>query len=335
MRFQPSLTGTLALGRTNAFFLGGGRALLNTLYASAESLGVQVAYDAEVIGLDIDAERFQAARILRDKEVAIVGARTVVLAAGGFEANIEWLKEGWGEAADNFLVRGTPYNRGRVLRLLLDHGIQSVGDVTQCHAVAIDARAPKFDGGIATRVDCVMFGIVVNQNGRRFYDEGEDFWPKRYAVWGRFVAQQPGQIAYAIIDAKSAGLFMPCVFPPIVADTLPALASQLEVNAENLQHTIKQFNSAVRLGNFDRTVLDDCRTDGLEPEKTHWARRIDTPPYSAYPLRPGITFTYLGVRVDRQARVILEDGTQRKTCLPPAKSWQAMYWGRVILPGSA
>ena len=309
VRFQPSLTGTLALGRTNAFFLGGGRALLNTLYASAKSLGVQVAYDAEVIGLDIDADRFKAARIVRDKEVAIIGARAVVVAAGGFEANIEWLKEGWGDAADNFLVRGTPYNRGRVLRLLLDHGVQSVGDVTQCHAVAIDARSPKFDGGIATRVDCVMFGIVVNQNGRRFYDEGEDFWPKRYAVWGRFVAQQPGQIAYAIIDAKSAGLFMPCVFPPIVADTLPALASQLEVNAENLQHTIEQFNSAVRPGNFDRTVLDDCRTDGLQPDKTHWARHIDTPPYSAYPLRPGITFTYLGVRVDRQARLLLEDGT--------------------------
>ena len=333
VRFQPSLTGTLALGRTNAFFLGGGRALLNTLYASAESLGVQVAYDAEVIGLDIDAERFQAARILRDKEVAIVGARTVVLAAGGFEANIEWLKEGWGEAADNFLVRGTPYNRGRVLRLLLDHGIQSVGDVTQCHAVAIDARAPKFDGGIATRVDCVMFGIVVNQNGRRFYDEGEDFWPKRYAVWGRFVAQQPGQIAYAIIDAKSAGLFMPCVFPPIVADTLPALASQLEVNAENLQHTIKQFNSAVRLGNFDRTVLDDCRTDGLEPEKTHWARRIDTPPYSAYPLRPGITFTYLGVRVDRQARVILEDGTPTQNMFAAGEIMAGNVLGQGYLAG--
>ena len=333
VRFQPSLTGTLALGRTNAFFLGGGRALLNTLYASAESLGVQVAYDAEVIGLDIDAERFQAARILRDKEVAIVGARTVVLAAGGFEANIEWLKEGWGEAADNFLVRGTPYNRGRVLRLLLDHGIQSVGDVTQCHAVAIDARAPKFDGGIATRVDCVMFGIVVNRNGRRFYDEGEDFWPKRYAVWGRFVAQQPGQIAYAIIDAKSAGLFMPCVFPPIVADTLPALASQLEVNAENLQHTIKQFNSAVRLGNFDRTVLDDCRTDGLEPEKTHWARRIDTPPYSAYPLRPGITFTYLGVRVDRQARVILEDGTPTQNMFAAGEIMAGNVLGQGYLAG--
>ena len=306
---------------------------MNTLYASAESLGVQVAYDAEVIGLDIDAERFQAARILRDKEVAIVGARTVVLAAGGFEANIEWLKEGWGEAADNFLVRGTPYNRGRVLRLLLDHGIQSVGDVTQCHAVAIDARAPKFDGGIATRVDCVMFGIVVNQNGRRFYDEGEDFWPKRYAVWGRFVAQQPGQIAYAIIDAKSAGLFMPCVFPPIVADTLPALASQLEVNAENLQHTIKQFNSAVRLGNFDRTVLDDCRTDGLEPEKTHWARRIDTPPYSAYPLRPGITFTYLGVRVDRQARVILEDGTPTQNMFAAGEIMAGNVLGQGYLAG--
>src|SRR5881628_2661576 len=123
-----------------------------------------------------------------------------------------------------FLIRGTPYNTGRVLRMLMDAGAKTIGDPTQGHSVAIDARAPKFDGGICTRVDCVSLGVVVNRNAERFYDEGEDFWPKRYAIWGRLVAGQPGQIGYSIIDAKAVGRFMPPVFPGTVAGSLPELA---------------------------------------------------------------------------------------------------------------
>ena len=130
-------------------------------------------------------------------------AKTVIASSGGFQANIAWLKEGWGEAAENFLIRGTPYATGRVLKNLLGQGVASVGDPTQCHAVAIDGRAPKFDGGIVTRLDCVPFSIVVNKHAERFYDEGEDVWPKRYAIWGRLVAQQPDQVAYSIIRQQS------------------------------------------------------------------------------------------------------------------------------------
>src|ERR671919_465670 len=136
VRWQPSLGGTLSLGRTNSFFLGGGRAMLNTLYLTAESLGIEVRYDAEVVDVEIDA------------------------------------------------------------------------------------GAPKFDGGIITRLDCVIFGIVVNKQAQRFYDEGEDIWPKRYAIWGRLVAAQPDQIAYIVFDAKSLNLFMPSLFPSIQADTV-------------------------------------------------------------------------------------------------------------------
>src|SRR6185369_5431392 len=154
-----------------------------------------------------------------------VEAKCVVVACGGFESNLAWLREAWGPAADNFIVRGTPYNMGRVLKALLAKGAKQVSDATQGHCVAIDARAPKFDGGIVTRVDAVSLGIVVNRDARRFYDEGEDFWPKRYAIWGRLVAEQPGQIAYSIIDAKSMGKFMPPVFPPLKAATIRGLAS--------------------------------------------------------------------------------------------------------------
>jgi tricarballylate dehydrogenase len=120
-----------------------------------------------------------------------------------------------------------------VLRLMLDAGADPVGDPTQCHAVAIDARAPKFDGGIVTRLDSLPLGIVVNTHGDRFYDEGEDYWPKRYAIWGRLVAQQPDQIAYSIVDAKVVDRFMPSVFPPIVASSIRELADLINVPAGN------------------------------------------------------------------------------------------------------
>src|SRR6266568_814429 len=215
VRWQPSLGGTLSLGRTNSFFLGGGRAMLNALYLTAEQLGVEILYDAEVLDLRIEDGMFLSAALKQGDGRVDVSASTLVAAAGGFEANIEWLKEHWGDAADNFLIRGTPYNRGSILKMLLAKGVQEVGDPKQCHAVAIDARAPKFDGGIVTRLDCVSLGIVVNKHAERFYDEGEDFWPKRYAIWGRLVAHQPNQIAYAIVDARAIGKFMPSVFPPL------------------------------------------------------------------------------------------------------------------------
>lgn len=308
VRFQPSLGGTLSLGRTNSFFLGGGRAMLNALYRTAESLGVDVAYDAEVVSLEIQDGMFVSAGVKHGGQTLTVRAATLVAASGGFEANIEWLKESWGPPAENFLIRGTPYNRGTVLKLLLNAGVQSVGDPTQCHAVAIDARAPKFDGGIITRLDCVVFGIVVNREAQRFYDEGEDFWPKRYAVWGRLVAQQPGQIAYIVYDHSSSTLFMPSLFPAIQAPTLRELAGKLELNPDAFEKTVMGFNAAVRPGTFDHTVHDDCRTEGLAPPKSHWARKLETPPYYAYPVRPGITFTYLGTRVDKQTRMLMADG---------------------------
>jgi tricarballylate dehydrogenase len=309
VRWQPSLGGTLSLGRTNSFFLGGGRAMLNALYLTAEKLGVEIVYDAEVTDLQIEHGMFLSATLKQPIDgTTEIRASALVAAAGGFEANIEWLKEYWGEAADNFLIRGTPYNRGSILKLLLDKGVQDIGDPTQCHAVAIDARAPKFDGGIITRHDSVVFGIVVNKHAQRFYDEGEDIWPKRYAIWGRLVAAQPDQIAYIIFDSTVVTSFMPTLFPPIAGATPAELAGKLGLEPAALEKTITEFNAAVQPGTFDHTILDDCRTAGITPPKTHWARRIETAPYLAYPVRPGITFTYLGTRVNRQSRMVMKDG---------------------------
>lgn len=314
VHFQPPLSGALHVARTNAFFMGGGKALVNAYYRSAEKLGVQIRYEAKVDRIEVAEGRFVAAHVTTANGTERLTAQSCVLAAGGFESNRDWLREAWGQnergewPAENFLIRGTQFNQGVLLKHLLeDHGADRIGDPTQAHMVAIDARAPLYDGGICTRIDCVSLGVVVNRDGQRFYDEGEDFWPKRYAIWGRLVAQQPGQIAYSIIDSKAVGRFMPPVFPGVVADSLPGLAQQLGLPADTFMQTLNDYNAACREGTFDHTTLDDCHTEGVNPAKTHWARPIDTGPFYAYAVRPGVTFTYLGLKTDDTAAVRFGD----------------------------
>ncbi|PHM20292.1 MAG: tricarballylate dehydrogenase [Curvibacter sp. PD_MW3] len=305
VRFQPPLSGALHVARTNAFFMGGGKALINAYYRSAENLGVQIRYQAPVDRLEIQNGRFVAAHVGGER----IEAKACVLAAGGFESNREWLREAWGQnadgewPADNFLIRGTRFNQGVLIKHMEEQGADMIGDPSQSHCVAIDARAPLYDGGICTRIDCVSLGVVVNKNAQRFYDEGEDFWPKRYAIWGRLVAQQPSQIGYSIIDSKAIGRFMPPVFPGVQADSLPELAHKLGLDVDTFMRTLNDYNAACRVGTFDHTALDDCHTEGVAPAKTHWARPIDTAPFYGYALRPGITFTYLGLKVNDQAAV--------------------------------
>jgi tricarballylate dehydrogenase len=316
VHFQPPLSGALHVARTNAFFMGGGKALINAYYRSAEKLGIQIRYDTAVNSIEVEqahadgvgatGHRFIAARTNRGERIE---AKSCVLAAGGFESNREWLREAWGQnsegewPADNFLIRGTRFNQGVLLKSMIDLGADSIGDPTQAHMVAIDARAPLYDGGICTRIDCVSLGVVVNRLGQRFYDEGEDFWPKRYAIWGRLVAHQPGQTGFSIIDQKAIGRFMPPVFPGTRAHSLADLAVALALPADDFVRTIEQYNRACREGQFDHTRLDNCHTEGLSPAKTHWALPIDTPPFYGYPLKPGITFTYLGLKVNDRAAV--------------------------------
>ena len=309
VHFQAPLSGTLHLSRTNAFFMGGGKALVNAYYRSAENLGVQIRYESPVDSIEVKDGKFIAAHVGSER----IQAKTCVLAAGGFESNLDWLKEAWGKnelgeyPADNFLIRGTRFNMGTLLKYMIEAGADSIGDPTQAHMVAIDARAPLYDGGICTRIDCVSLGVMVNKNAKRFYDEGEDFWPKRYAIWGRLVAQQPGQIAYSIIDSKALGRFMPPVFAGEKADTLEELADKLNLDRAIFLKTIDDFNAACIEGKFDHTALDYCRTENLTPPKTHWARKIDVGPYYAYAVKPGITFTYLGLKTDQHAAVYFND----------------------------
>jgi tricarballylate dehydrogenase len=310
IRWQRPLTGTLHLGRTNRFFLGGGKALVNAYHRTAAAMGITVWYDSCVEDLVMDGDRCTAVIAVVAGQRRQVRGRSFVCASGGFEANTDWLRRYWGDAADAFIIRGTRDNDGRVLAALLRHGARKAGEERGFHAVAVDARAPRFDGGIATRLDSIPFSVVVNSSGERFYDEGEEIWPKRYAIWGANIARQPGQIAYSIWDAKVNRLFLPPMYGPVSAPDIPALASALGLDPCAVTQTVDHYNKAVVSGGrFDPGKLDECHTDGLEPAKSHWAQPIDTPPYYGIAMRPGITFTYLGVAVTADARVVTADGT--------------------------
>ncbi len=307
--FQPAMRGTLHLGRTNAFFLGGGRGLMNAYYATAAKMGIDVMYESPVCEIDMDGPTFKSLVVDTPTGKLRIYGRAVVAAAGGSQANPDFLGKHWGKAAYNFRVRGCPYDTGEVLEMLLANGVESVGDPTQGHMVAIDARAPMVDGGIVTRLDCVPFSVVVNKNCERFHDEGEEFWPKRYAIWGRLVAGQEDQIGYVIIDSKSINLFMPSVFPPIEANSIEEMGRKMGLDPDKLQKTISEFNAAVVPGGtFNSDELDGCHTEGITPPKTNWARPLDTPPYYGYTLAPGITFTYQGTKINTTTNVIMQDG---------------------------
>ncbi len=306
--FKREIRGTISLSRTNAFFLGGGRALVNTYYRRAEKLGVNILYGAEVQRFMFKGNRFESISFTQEGKIFEVKSDYVIVASGGFEANLKMLKEIWGDATDNFIIRGTKYNTGIPFQRLVENGAKVTGDPKGGHMVAVDARGPKFDGGIITRIDAVPIGIVLNKSGKRFYDEGEDLWPKRYAIWGHLIAEQPDQLAYVIIDSKMLDDFLPTAYPAFRSDDIRELLLQLGLPVDEAINTISRFNKGVVDGRFDRTKLDDCHTAGIEPPKSHWARRIDKPPYYAFPLRPGLTFTYMSLKVDEEGRVQKEDG---------------------------
>jgi tricarballylate dehydrogenase len=311
-RWQQPLAGTLHLGRTNRFFLGGGKALLNSYYRQlARTRGVTVAYQAKVEELLFDGDRCTSLLASFGGGTYEVRAKAVVCASGGFEANLGWLRRYWGDAVDNYIIRGTPHNDGHILEQLYQAGAARAGQERGFHAIALDARAPRFDGGIATRLDCIPFGIVVNKFGQRFYDEGEDIWPKRYAAWGTHLAQQPDQIAYALWDSKVNHLFLPPMNGSVSAGNVADLAAGMGLDPGVVSRTVTGYNQAVRdSAAFNPAVLDGRGTKGLEPAKTNWAQRIDDPPYYGIAMRPGITFTYMGVAVDADARVKCAGGSK-------------------------
>jgi tricarballylate dehydrogenase len=297
--------------------------MINALYATAQKIGVTISYDSEVVGLHLGDGNGCFADVIQNGLTERVRAKAVVVCSGGHQASHAWLRKDFGDAADNFVVRGTAAVNGAMLRQLLDAGAMPVGDPRQCHMVAVDARGPAYDGGIVTRITGIPHGIVVDRDARRFHDEGEDARKTHYARWGARIAQCEGQIAYLIMDAAGRARALPTALPPIKADSIAALAVKLGLDEAALTATLRDYNAAVCAG----------RTAELMPPRTHGAATLFAPPFIAYPLRPGITFTHFGVAVDPRMRVLKSDGSLLPNIFAGGMIMAANVLGRGYLAG--
>jgi tricarballylate dehydrogenase len=294
--------GGLALGTVD-----GGKGLIDQHTRAAEAAGVEIRYGTAVTGLTDGGVRVNGDE---------VHASAVVLAAGGFESDPERRAHHLGPGWEAAIVRGTPTNTGEVLDAALAAGAAAHGDWTSCHSVAWDAGAPPQGGerrltNQLTR-QSYPIGIVVNRRGERFLDEGADFRNYTYAKYGREILRQPDGVAYQLFDARTRPMLRPEEYDstPISghrADTLRGLAEALGIDADGLEHTVREFNAAIADRPFDPTIKDGRAAD-VEPPKSNWAMAIEEPPFYGYAVACGITFTFGGLHVDADARVLDESG---------------------------
>ena len=307
VHFQPTAGGVLPPSRKTAFLLGGGKTMVNALYAAAERLGVEVRYGCEVGAVRLGPRGLERIQWRQGTASGWIAPRAAIACCGGAQANRDWLRAQWGAAADGFLNRGTPFATGTVLADLLRQGALAVGDPHAAYLVAVDARSPADDGGIATRVRAMPAGIVVGRDGRRIGDEGGDTASTRYALWGQRLARCPGQLAWLVLDARGLAATPPALYPPLTAASPAGLAECLGIPAHAFTETLTRYNQAVRP---PPTGADPAgwHTVGLDPPKSRHALALAEPPFGAWPMRPGLTFTYHGVGVDAGMRVRLAAG---------------------------
>jgi tricarballylate dehydrogenase len=331
VRLQDPASGPMPYSRRTAFVLGGGKAMVNSLYATAAGLGVGISYDSEMVALDFSGDGECHVGISYGGRIEKIRARTTVICSGGHQANLDWLRQSFGAAADGFMIRGAPYVTGSPLRLLLDSGAKPVGDPSRCHMVAVDARGPRFDGGIVTRITAIPHGIVVDRNCRRFHDEGEDARKTHFAQWGARIANCPEQIAYLILDNNGLARALPTALAPIRADTICALANELRLDSVALENTVRGFNAAI--ASTGDVSPAESGTAGLDPPKSRGAAPIAAPPFAAYPMRPGVTFTHFGVVVDEHMRIITNDGQSLESVFAAGMIMAANVLGEGYLAG--
>jgi tricarballylate dehydrogenase len=297
--------------------VGGGPGLVQSEHEAARRNGIDILYGTRALSLLLDERRVKGVHVRRGDRSFDIAAKAVVLASGGFEANAEWRTRYLGPGWDLAKVRGTRFNTGDGIRMALEAGAMPWGNWSGCHAVAWDRNAPEF-GDLAVgdnfQKHSYPFGIIVNVTGRRFVDEGADFRNYTYAKYGRVMLEQPAQTAWQVFDAKVLHLlreeYRIRQVTKARADTIEELAQKLEgIDRQAFVAEIVAYNRAVRQDiPFDPTVKDGRRTEGLVVPKSNWANTIDTPPFEAYQVTCGITFTFGGLRIDNAARVIDTDG---------------------------
>jgi tricarballylate dehydrogenase len=288
----------------------GGQGLVDLLYRRFEGLGGIVSYQTGAVDLIVNGDGSIAGARARSPEgiVDIYAPGGVVLACGGFQANVEMRVRYLGRFADSLILRGSRYNTGEGLRMAIEAGAQPAGQWGDYHSAVLDARSPKIECGVTALYNYQM-GIFVDQSGHRFLDEGEDFRDHTYVKFSKFIVEQAGGEAWCLFDQKAyqreefARAWRP-VGPPVEAATLKEMAEKMGLPAENLMDTVANFNAAVQPGDYDLDRLDGKRTLGITPPKSNWALPLDTPPYVAIPVTGGITFTFGGLKCDTRARVI-------------------------------
>jgi tricarballylate dehydrogenase len=294
---------------------GGGPGLVQDLTDTAAKKGVEIFYETRAVSLDYDGERVAGVRAQRRGKPAGFRARSVVLACGGFEANPEWRTRYLGPGWELAKVRGTRFNMGDGLKMALDIGACPYGNWSGRHAVSWERYAPEF-GDLSLPESSYRhsypMSIMINADGRRFVDEGIEFYNYTYAKYGAEVLKQPQQFAYQVFDAKVKHLLRPEYghknVTRVTANTLEELAAKLEgVDAEGFLRTVRAFNAAVRTGvPFNHSVKDGRCTVGIDPPKSNWANPLDTPPFEAYAVTCGITFTFGGLRINHESGQVLD-----------------------------
>ena len=292
---------------------GGGPGLVDSLTTVAKKAGAEIMFGTRALSLIFDGTRVKGVRVRRAGEVMDVRADSVVLAAGGFESNAEWRTRYLGPGWELAKVRGSRFNNGDGIRMALEIGALPAGNWSGCHAVGWDLNAPPY-GDLAVgdqfQKHSYPLGIIVNAKGERFVDEGADFRNYTYAKYGREILNQPAQFAWQVFDKKVLHLLRDEYrikrITKVSADTIEDLAAKLEgVDGRAFVETVKRFNAAVATDvPFNPNIKDGRGTNGIAPAKTNWANPLTEPPFEAYGVTCGITFTFGGVGVDGSARVL-------------------------------
>ena len=287
-----------------------GVGLSRTWFEIAERSGVDILFEHAATDLVLDDHgAVTGVRVKTPDGVKVVQAAGVVLACGGFEANPAWRAQYLGKPWDHAKVRGTRHNQGDGIRMALEIGALPSGQWTGCHATPIDVAAADY--GVIEMTDrtnrlSYPFGVMINEDGRRFVDEAADFQFFTYAKYGGVILNQPGGLAYQLFDQKVVHLLEPryATSEPITAETLNDLVDKLPVDRATAKQTLEDYNAAAGHGSFNPGILDQMGTGGLTPPKSNWANRLDRAPFLCYPCTGGITFSFGGLKVDTQARVL-------------------------------
>ncbi|MEE8622778.1 MAG: FAD-dependent tricarballylate dehydrogenase TcuA, partial [Alphaproteobacteria bacterium] len=290
-----------------------GVGLSRTWFEIADKRGVEVRYETGALNLIRNGAGRVTGVVARGPEaVSEITADAVVLGCGGFEANMAWRAQYLGKPWDHAKVRGSKHNQGDGLRMALEAGALPHGQWSGCHATPINADAPAYgDRELTDKTNRLSYpyGVMINKLGLRFVDEGEDQQFFTYAKFGGIILDQPDSLAYQIFDSKVTHLLEPryATSEPVTADSLEDLVEKLDVARETALETLHAYNEAAGNGRFNPGACDGMRAKGIEPPKSNWAQRLDAPPFLAYPVTGGITFSFGGLKVNARAEVIATD----------------------------